>query len=465
MKSFSTYVIENFGGNQDFGKNTPHHSYKTEDGHKIEVHIINRLGGKSAVFFNKNLGHVTKIAHWSLNAQEPSKSELQSLGHDIEEEDQNQRKLLEKFSPLGAPLGYNAAGKISEHSTTKHLIDLLHKQNGTHNSPEHLSEIKPHLDAIAKEAAGANKKEVETRVEHGRIAAHAIHETIKQNHGEQARITRIGHTANAGDIGRFTKGKHDDTQENPSDVAVEISNSHHNKGPDEKQYEGFSLKSSKKSDRITAKNPAIHLDGKLDHARRKLNTDAVSRTGLSKVHELLGVGHLSQAQRSKMLDSVRKKEGTNQYAQDKNDPDTKTSSLELATNELARPAKTDVAKEFHEHLQHLTNSPEGHQMIGNMLKSHLTAQTSMPWNKVHIKGDTPEKSRVAITAGSESGLNNIFNNKNSKYAVKREKDRVTISHIGDNGTENPIAHYSPKTKSNPFKENVHGWNVLPAKMH
>jgi hypothetical protein len=28
-----------------------------------------------------------------------------------------------------------------------------------------------------------------------------------------------------------------------------------------------------------------------------------------------------------------------------------------------------------------------------------------------------------------------------------------------------LAHYSPKTKSNAFKSDVHGWNVVPAKVH
>jgi len=463
---FLDYITENFGHDHDFSNLTPYHSYKTDDGHKIDVHVVNRLGGKSAIFYNKNLGAITKVSHWGLNAQEPSKSELQSIGHEDEDSDnQEKRRLTERFSPEGEPLGINASGKIVEHSTAKHLIDMMHKQNGTYNKPEHLKEIKPHTDAIAKEGAGANKKEVATRIEHGRLAANAIHETIRQNHGEDAKITRVGHTANAGDIGRFTKGKHNDTQTNPSDVAVEVSHSQHAVEPDEKHYDGFSLKSSKNSSTITAKNPSIHMDGMIDHARRKLNTDTVSRNELAKVHERLGVGHLTSTQRSKVLDDVRKKEKTGPYAIDKKDPETKSSSLELATNELARPAKTAVAKELHDHLDHLTKNEGGHQLIGKMLKNHLTAQTGMPWSKVHVKGDTLEKSHAAVTAGSESPLNKIFDNKKSQYAVTRNGDRVSIHHKEKNGSLTPIAHYSPKTKSNPFKENVHGWNVLPAKTH
>ena len=196
------------------------------------------------------------------------------------------------------------------------------------------------------------------------------------------------------------------------------------------------------------------MDGILDHPRRKLDTDSVSRTGLGKVHSMLGVGHLKQAERKKYLDDFRKKEGV------KSD-----SSLEGATNELARPVKTDVAKELHDHLDFLTKQSDGHEKIGHMLKKHLTADTSMPWAKVHVKGDTPSKVHAAVTSGSDSPLNKIFSDRNTKYAATRNGDRVTVHKKEKDGSMTPIAHYSPKTKSNAFKENVHGWNVMPAKIH
>jgi len=461
---FLDYLAENFGEDHDFSNLTPYHSYKTDDGHKIEVHVFNRLGGKSAVFYNKNLGVITKVSHWGLNSQEPSKQELQQIGHDEEEETQ-ENKLHEKFSPEGEPLGINASGKIVEHSTALHLHHMMHQAAGTINSPEHLKAVKYHQDQIAKEATGANKKQVGLRIEHGKLAARAILEHIRQKHGEDAKITRVGHTANEGDIGKFTNGLHNDTQENPSDVAVEISHSQHALEPDEKHFEGYSLKSSKKSSTITAKSPAIDMHGAIDHPRRKLNTNAISRQGLSKVHELLGVGHLKASQRSKILDDYRKKEKTGKYAVDRANPETKSSSIELATNELARPSKTAVAKELHDHLDFLTKQKDGHKIIGKMLKSHLTAQTGMPWSKVHVKGDSVDKIHAGVTAGSESPLNKIFNNQKSQYVVTRNGDRVSIHHKEKNGTLTTLAHYSPKPKSNPFKEDVHGWNVLPAKIH
>ena len=47
-------------------------------------------------------------------------------------------------------------------------------------------------------------------------------ETLKQKHGPHVRIAAVGHTSKPGDIGKFTGGKHNDTQENPSDISVKI---------------------------------------------------------------------------------------------------------------------------------------------------------------------------------------------------------------------------------------------------
>ena len=439
-------INENFGDDHDYKSMTPHHIYKTKDNHLVHVHMMNNPKGQHAVFFNKNLGLVTKIVHWNHGAKQPSKQELEHAG----EEDFHLTEAHEKMSA-------DTAGKIAEHATAIYLHGHKHEQAGTFGSDAHKKDIKEHESAIKELSKGNDPKEVEVRKEHGRAAANAVVEAVKMKHGPDAKIVNVGHTSKPGDIPKFTKGKHNDTQENPSDVAVEVKNSSNSDDKKESHFEGYSLKSSGKSNRITAKNPAIHVDKMLDHPTRKLETEKASREGIVKhVLKKMGAHGKSAADRSRELDAKRKEEGVKNM-----------SSLETQANEHGRAAKTDVAKEFHDHLHHLTTKTgnEGHQLIGKMLDKHLTAGTSMPWSKVHVKGDKESNVRATLTHGSESPLRKVFADKKTKYSVSRSGDRVTIHRVEKDGSHTPLAHYSPKTKSNVFKSDVHGWNVMPAAAH
>jgi hypothetical protein len=445
---------ENFGDDHDFHSLKPHHSYKTDDGHNIDVHIFNNPNGRHAVFYNKNLDSITKLVHWSNPTTMPLKQELEKAGHDEDSE------LNES---VGAEMKADSAGKIAEHSTALHLINHMHKQNGTTGSAQHQKDAKPHQEAITKLSQGKDPEEVKTRINHGKSMAAAIVQHVKTRHGPEAKISAVAHTSKAGDISRFTNGEHKDGQENPSDVSVAVTNSDSSDDKKKKHFEGYSLKSSKKSSTITAKNPSIHMDKILDHPTRKLDTERISRTGLKKVHSEMGHGDKSAAERGRMLDKEREVEASKRKPGEKK----QFTPTESKANEKAKPVKDDISKEFHDHLHHLLNNtgPEGHHMVGRMLQHHLTASTSMPWSKVHAKGQKEDKITSTVTSGSESPLQKIFKNKKSKYAVTRSGARVTIHHVKPDGSHTPLAHYSPKTKSNAFKSDVHGWNVLPASVH
>lgn len=445
MKPFRRWLNESFGEDHKYSALTPHHSYKTADGHDIDVHVFNNVRGKHAVFFNKDLNQVTKLVHWSNGSDHPSKADLEKSGYDSE-------SLHEEVG-----LTPDSAGKIAELSATIHMLGHKHKDLGTYGTDEHHNETRPHEEAIAKLSKGKDAQQVGVRVRHGQEMANAALEAIRLKHGPDAKIVGVGHTSKPGDIGRFTQGKHNDTQENPSDIAVQVKNSTLAKSSDESHYEGFSLKSSSKSNVITAKNPAIDMKGMLDHKTRVLDTEKVSRDGLQKVHKQMGYGGVSAANRARILDSEREKKPKDQ----------KLTDLESMANEKSRAVKTKISTELHDHLSHLTTNlgQEGHNMIGKMLQNHLTPTTSMPWSKVHAKGDSVTKVRATVTPGSESPLNQVFKNKNSKYAVTQHGDRVSIHKVERDGSLTTLAHYSPKTKSNAFKSDVHGWNVVPAKVH
>jgi hypothetical protein len=456
MKSFKFWlkesvILENFGEDHDYKSLKPFHSFKTDDNHHIDVHLFNNENGKHAVFHNKNLDAVTKVVHWNHGSEQPSKEDLEKAGHEEHDEEH-----LQESKKLSA----DSAGKIAEHSSIIHMMGHLHKQNKTYGSAKHKKDIAPHEEAIKKLGHGAHPHEVELRREHGKAAANAALESLKMEHGHKMKIHAVGHTSKNGDIGRFTNGKHNDGQENTSDMAVHVKHSTKAKHKDEDHYSGFSLKSSSKSSTITAKNPAIHFHGMLDHPTRTLNTEKVSREGLKKVHKAMGHEGKTAAERSKILDAARKSMKEEYLTE-------APTALELKANEHAKPVKTAIAKEFHEHLHHLTHNvgAEGHHMIGKMLRHHLTPETSMPYSKIHVKGDEPHKVHATVTAGSESPLHKIFKNKNSRYAATRHGDRVTIHHVEKDGSHTALAHYSPKTKSNAFKSDVHGWNVLPANTH
>lgn len=445
---------ENFGDDHSFKGVKPHHRYKTKDGHKMRIHLINNELGQHAVHYNDRLKAITKLTYWDKNSPAPSKKELEKMGLDDDSnENLTEGIIILERAAKDDELDPDSAGKLTEHSTAIHLINHAHENSGTVGSREHKNDLKPHKDAIERLSKGKSPAHVKTRLEHGRIAAGATINAVKTKHGPKAKITRAGQTSKSGDIGKFTKGKHNDGQENPSDVSVEISNSEKNEKKGDKQYEGFSVKSSSKSSTITAKNPSIHVDGMLDHSTRKLETDKVSRRALSRAHKKLGFGEKTRAERSRAVDRAREKEGV------KSD-----SSLERKANEAAKSSKDDVAREFHKHLTHLVNNTgdEGHHLIGRMLHHHLTSSTSMPWSKVHAKGHKEGSVTATVTPGSDSPLNKVFKNKKTRYSVTRSGARTTVHKVEKDGSLTALAHYVPKTKSNALKENVHGWNVTPA---
>lgn len=454
MRGFKIWLNENFGDDvEPFKGIQPYHQYKTEDGHAIDVHLLNNPKGRHAVFYNKNLGTITKLVHWNHGVKDPSKQELEQSGREKEYMQEAAKKPAHH-----SDLDPDSAGKIAEHATMIYLHGHRHEQAGTYKSKQHLADIKPHEEEIKKLSAGKDEEAVKIRKEHGRSNANAIVEQIKQAHGPQAQIINVGHTSKPGDIAKFTRGKHEDSQENPSDVAVEIAHSH--SIPEESKetlFEGSSLKSSKKSNKITAKNPAIHMNGDLDHPTRTFNAEKISREGIKGAVKKMGFEGKTAAQRQRIIKDVRAKEGVKNL-----------SSIELEANKHGKKIKSDLADELHAHLSHLTTlGDEGHQIIGKMLGKHLTAETSMPWSKVHTQGEKVDRIKTTITHGSESPMRKIFANKKTRYAVSRSTggDRVSIHKVEKDGSLTPLAHYSPKTKSNMFGADVHGWNVLPGNVH
>ena len=502
MKLFSAFRENCFTNIELFeAKNTqPFHTYKTEDGHSIAVHLKSNEKGNYAHFINHSLGgQTTKIVHWAKGTETPSKSELEKMGREEDTEESEPEapvkstpeptKYKPKFSSPGnfitvhdgdsskqikineaskgqhvvdGKMTPNTVGKVTEHATMVHLINLKHEQNGTTGSAEHKKELKEHEDAISTLTKGvSDPSTVETRMEHGKAAANLILQHIKEKHGENAKIASVGHTANEGDITKFTRGIHSkDTQEtNPSDVAVEVTGSKL-KSKSGSHFEGYSLKSSAKAGEITAANPAIHMYGMLDTPNRKMNAEEVSRNSLrTKVHIPMGGEGKTAAQRGKEIDSEREKEGKKNLT-----------DFEVKASKLGQSAIRDVAEEFHTHLNHLTSNEgeTGHKLISNMLKQHLVADSDMPWYKVKVKGDKVSNVRAALVEGSESPLKKILNDKNTKYFANRApgSPSVQVGYVhpetGDNIT---LAHYTPKTKSNAYKSDVHGWNVRPSSSH
>ena len=489
MRTFKNWLVEE-KSSSEYDNREPHHAYHTDDGHLIHVHLNKNPKGTHAVFINKSLGNqVTKVVHWNVGADQPSKYELERAG----KEDNLQQEsfhigegwLLERAPAkvkvekpkkevkhvIDGKMTPNTGGKVTELATMVHLIGHKHEHAGTFGSKEHEAEAKPYKDEIEHMVKGVkDPEEVQTRIEHGRAAANNILAHLKEKHGPNAKIVNVAHTAQPGDIPRFTRGLHNDDQEsNPSDVAVEVAGSKKKaskKNSDGTHFEGYSLKSSKKANEITAKNPAIHMNGLLDHPSREFKAEKVSREGIKKhVLKPMNVDHLTQTQRAKVVDAEREK-----AAAAGNYDKQKGTQLEQDANVGGRKAINDVATELHSHLHHLINNvgDEGHRMIGKMMKNHLTSESSMPWSKVKVKGETKDKVKSTIAEGSESPMAKIFDHPNTKFTVHRKEgsNSVTIGyHHPETGEHVTLAHYTPKTKSNVFKSDVHGWNVRPAATH
>lgn len=202
----------------------PHHRYKNASGHDIHIFIKKTKHGYSAHFHNKTLDSVEKTIHWSNKSTKPSKKEMELLENNSSLS--IIKFLLEKKIESVDP---DTAGKISELSTIIHMIHHKHDAEGTLDSDAHKIEVAHYRKQIDDLARGKNKKEVELRISHGREMANAALAHIKEKHGENAYPKRVGHTSKVGDIGKFTKGKHNDKQENPSDMMIEIGFKKHKK--------------------------------------------------------------------------------------------------------------------------------------------------------------------------------------------------------------------------------------------
>lgn len=411
----------------------PTHTFRTDDGNTIDVYIKSKENGGIAVYKNRDLNNgIVKTLHWFHPSAYPTDSEIE---HDI-----HNNQLNETHIPVDSDTG----GKLAEHHAMIHLIDHVHKQNGTLNTPEHINQRQPHIDEITKLSQGRDPDQVQTRVTHGQKIAEASINHLQEVHGKGIKILRVGHISKSGDIGRFTNNNHKDGQENPSDLAVEIQ-----KG-NKAQYHGLSLKSMTTSSGHTSSQPGIAFDGMLDHHSRKLNTESISRSSIQDVANKMNLGHMSAAERRRHIDTIRSFEGKSSR-----------SSIEVEANKHAQKGKEDVAKELHDHVYHLTTNTgeEGHHMIGRMLMHHLGLNTSMPYITVKAKGKTPDKTKVQIS--DDTPIKEILSNPKTRYSSERKGQKVTFfAHHGDKIT--PIAHYSAKPDRNVLKSSLHLWNVRMA---
>lgn len=497
MRNFKNWLTEEFNPT-DYEGRTPHHVYHTEHGHLVHVHIDKDEHGSHATFINQHLGGVVKTVHWKPDAEQPTKDELEKASayepeddekHHVKEEMLSFKGMLAEKAPpkvkvekpakaeaehvdKSGNLSINAGGILTEMATHYHLNEHKHKVNGTLGSPEHKAEqkeIQNNINKIAKHknATKDTKEQVQTRIYHGRSAAAGIIRNVRMKHGNKARIVNVGHTSKAGDIPRFTRGVHNDTQENTSDVAVEVHGSHlkpHKDNSDGTHFEGFSLKSSKKSAEITAKNPAADMGGMLDHSTRKLEADKEGKAALEKhVFKPLGIGGKTPAERGKILDKARAEHEAAGGEKNK-------SPMELKANEGGKKAIAAQNDELHDHLKHLMTLPknEGHKMIGKMLTAHLMPDTDMPNSKVKVSGEKKEKIKSVVEPNSDHPIKKILSDPKTKFDVRKNAGGGAI-HVGyvhpKTGEFVHLATYAAKPKSNASKAGTMGWNIKAAKFH
>lgn len=476
MQTFKTWLFEGVVGKP--AVDTPHHAYHTKDGHLIHVHLHRDEFGSHAEYHNKHLGGIVKTVTWLPGEKDPSKHELEHMHEDEEDlkeeksitdyliEAKASKKEAQHVNPDGS-LSINAGGVVTELATHAHLINWKHKHNGTFGSPEHEKEIQPIKDEVNRITKGADPKAVQLRIDHGKVAARGIVRDIRRTHGPNAKIVNVGHTSKPGDIPRFTRGVHNDTQENTSDVAVEVAGSNKKaskKNSDGTHFQGYSLKSSKQKQEITAKNPGGNMDGLLDHPTRQLKAQEVGRDALAKhVHVPMGVGDKSRTERSAMLNKHREEHLAAGGVKNK-------SEWELKANEGGKKAIQSQVDELHKHLDHLSKLPngEGHKMIGKMLAKHIVPDTDMPNKKVKVSGDIGKRVSAAVEENSDHPIKKLLNNPKTEFSVKKNAGGGALN-IGfkhpETGEHVNLASYAPKPKSNAFKENVMGWNVKAAKLH
>lgn len=482
MQNFSNWLVESTGLDNKYDEyegKEPHHVYHNEDGHLVHVHLKRNAKGTHAVHINKDLGYHTKITHWNHAGTQPSKYELERAGKEQQRESLDEsyftigqgwlleaKKEKEVKHVIDGKLTPNSAGKITEFATALHLHNRMHEDAGTLNTPAHQEAIKPFQDEIMTHSKGVkDPADVQLRIEHGKAAANVIYDDMKETHGPKARIVNVGHTHQAGDIAKFTRGQHNDTQqENPSDVAIEVADSKHpSENSDGTHFEGHSLKSTLKSKETTASNPAIHMNGLLgsDFGDK---ADKISREGLADLHNKMGDGHLSRADRSRKLEAERdqmKAAGT--YDKRVGSP------LEQRGRELGRPINNALGDHLHETAQKILESgAKGHKTIGKMLKAHLTSTSSMRWKKVKVRGDKIEKVSATVTDGSESELSRLLEHPKTRFGVSRSEGGASVRfHMihPHTGQKIDLCDYTAKTGSNAYKSNTHNWIVKPCSTH
>ncbi len=505
MHSFRNWLTE------EHDSSTPHHIYQTKSGHEIHVHLHKDENGNSAHFHNQSMGgQVVKKVNWRAGTTEPTKAELEKMSADDEEDDSTghihetriygfselitEAKLTpeEKAAKAAAAekakaekaklsnvkdgkLSNNGGGIVAEMATHYWLNEHKHKMAGTHGSKEHLAEqkdIKDRIDSISEHPSAntkakkdALKKEIQLRIYHGRQAASDIIREVRDLHGPKARVTNVGWTSKPGDIPRFTRGQHNDGQENTSDVAVEVAGSKHpSKNSDGTHFEGFSLKSSLQKAEITAKNPGADMDGMLNHPTRQFNADTIGRQALAKhAHAPLGLKNMTPKERGEALEKAR---AEHKAAGGKKGE----SPFELKANEGGKKAIRAQNDELHEHINHLgKQGKDGNSLVGKMVVSHLFPDTDMRNHKVKVFGDSPDKVRSVTEPNSDHPLKKFLKDPKAQFHATKNADggavHVHVTHPKLNGGK-PLHIYtaSAKPKSNASKESTMGWNVKAATM-
>ena len=432
----------------DFSNLTPYHSYSTDDGHNVDVHIFRNGDHKTAIFHNKSLGAITKIVAFP-HSSNLSKEELMHAGKEVQENDlkESTEFIQEKMQTLapstGEPaikLDNDSSGKIAEIHLYKELINHKHKQSGTFGSKEHKTELKQHDDELTKVTQGKDTNQVAVREAHGKAMAAAVIKHVEEHHPGST-ISRIGRTSKPGDIGRFTKGVHTDGQENPSDVTLELTHSDR-----EQSYLGVSAKSTgKSSGNITAKNPGVAGQDEFlssGPATRKSGANEIAIAGKEKILKKFKMDHLPA--RSKTGDSIHARV---------TDTDPKTGKP--VVNALGKKMTVDfkenneeTARELQIQLEHLmSKGAKGHQHIAKWLHNNLVSDEGMTWIKATGHGKDINKVHAVVKHGSESPLSDILKNKNTKFAIHRSGSAVTLHKVEKDGTHTQIVRVATKPNS------------------
>ena len=432
----------------DFSNLTPYHSYSTDDGHDVDVHVFRNGEHKTAIFHNKSLDAITKIVAFP-HSSNLSKEELMHSGKEVQQDDlkESVEFIQEKMQTLtpstGEPptkLDNDPAGKIAEIHLYKELVNHRHKQSGTFGSKEHKTDLKQHDDELTKITKDQDQNQVAIRAAHGKAMAAAVIKHVEEHH-PGATISRVGRTSKDGDIGRFTKGVHTDGQENPSDVTLELTHS-----DVEQSYLGVSAKSTgKTSGNITAKNPGVggqdeFLSG--GPATRKSEANKIAKAGKEKVLKKYKLDHLPA--RSTTGDSIHARV---------TDPDPKTgkpvvNALGKKMNVDFKENNEETARELQKQLEHLmSKGAKGHQHIGQWLHNNLVSDKGMPWIKATGYGKDLKKIHAVAKHGSESPLSAIFKHKDTRYVIHRSGSAVSIHKIEKDGKPTQLVRVATKPNS------------------